>query len=346
MSFESWLRSQIGNLPVQAPPAEQALTSIAARIRRRRTVRRSAAAAGVAAVLSISAGAVTLFTHTTSPLPPPPAASDSATPAIPWVDTPGTKFQPSQGVQKDWPTCAGSDVEIRPGLQGAWHGNATQGFVLTNRSSNGCQLATPNIHARTATADQPVDPGPFADTRIPLGPGFTSELVIGAPADCAPTPGSWARSATVAIGSSAPQTVPDVTLSLACGAPSVLIFQSDQTPASTDPRADLEASWEGPSSVRAGEVLEYVIALHNPTGEAISLEPCPSYTQGAEDLTVQTLKLNCTDETTTTIAPGGTERFKMKMTIPATATQPQLKVGWHLEVDQGPLAGAVLTVDN
>lgn len=347
MSTEDWFRQQAeGGLDVEGPPdgVQRIQARIRARTRRRRLTVTVGAVAMVVAAVSVSG--VLLQNWLSGPDPakqPGPAAAPEAT-AAPWIDAKGQPFQASEAPWRQWRNCAPPDIDITVGRQGAFQGNATQQLTLANTSTTDCVLrGAPRI---TAVANKggahPVAVGSYSQTAVPLQSGAMARVVVGAPAGCSEQ-GEIARSLEVAVNDRAvPRTASDTWVPLACGEPSLLVFEPVDEPEANGPLNSLEATWEGPTSAESGATIDYVVALHNPTEEDIALEPCPSYTQTAEDRLAETLLLNC--EAVPVIKAGETARFAMRLTVPESPDS-EIKVGWHLEAENGATAGAVLTLN-
>jgi len=83
-------------------------------------------------------------------------------------------------------------------------------------------------------------------------------------------------------------------------------------------------------------VLVYTVTLSNPTSAAISLTPCPSYTQtlfsavASSRRIQQTLLLNCS--AATSIPSKGTLTYEMRLAIPGDLPSGPGKLTWTLDV--------------
>lgn len=88
-----------------------------------------------------------------------------------------------------------------------------------------------------------------------------------------------------------------------------------------DPLAALRLRLVLPTTVRAGQRMDYVVELVNPTSRAISLRPCPGYLEAMTDLSVPVVKLeyalNC--QQASAVPAHGMVRFAMVLAVPATA---------------------------
>jgi hypothetical protein len=98
-------------------------------------------------------------------------------------------------------------------------------------------------------------------------------------------------------------------------------FEETPGPTPTEPPAvpaeGLHLALEVPDEARAGEALDYVAALTNPTASAIPLSPCPAYRESlvtpSGQLTVDYV-LDCL--AVPSVGPGETKRFAMVLEIP------------------------------
>jgi hypothetical protein len=105
------------------------------------------------------------------------------------------------------------------------------------------------------------------------------------------------------------------------------------TPATLEARIDL------PSSVRAGATILYTVTLTNPTDVAVSLRPCPGYTDGLGS----SFALNC--DTVHAIPPHGHVDYAMRIRIPEKYTRNGVaKVAWSLNTPTGPHTAAAASV--
>jgi hypothetical protein len=101
----------------------------------------------------------------------------------------------------------------------------------------------------------------------------------------------------------------------------------------------LKARIDLPRTVRAGATIFYTVTLSNPTDVAVSLRPCPSYTNGA----ARSFALNC--DTVHAIPPHGHVAYAMRIRIPEKYTRAGVaKVVWSLNTPTGPYAVAAAAV--
>jgi len=91
--------------------------------------------------------------------------------------------------------------------------------------------------------------------------------------------------------------------------------------------------------------MTYVVTLRNVRSAAYRFRPgCPVFTEvfksDAERATTSSFFLNCAP--TSVIGPWAAVRFRMRMSIPATAAIGPAKVGWFM--DGGVTTGAAVNV--
>jgi hypothetical protein len=106
--------------------------------------------------------------------------------------------------------------------------------------------------------------------------------------------------------------------------------------------SDLNAAIELPSSVTPGQTAAYEITLSNTGTTAVSLSPCPVYTEyvGPSVTADDSYKLNCADASQ--IAAGASETYAMQVEVPAGTTGTDFRVEWAL--DGGPASGGTVGV--
>jgi len=109
-----------------------------------------------------------------------------------------------------------------------------------------------------------------------------------------------------------------------------------QPPPPDPPASPLIARVDAPSTMRAGETLDYTVTLTNPTDTAYSLQPCPAYTEfvgsGTQTwvATVGDYYLNC--DTVRAIAAHSSVTYEMRLAVPLD--QPPTsspKFGWNIQ---------------
>ena len=275
---------------------------------------------------------------------PTPAPTSSGAAAIPWVNKPGTP-QSLPAVGSAGRACRAADLDIAAGLAGAFQGLATQELTLRDHASDACFLAgAPQVVLTNAGALSRVNLGQFAAKRLDVASGSSAGIVLGTPATCA---GSGKPVVTTSVLLTLPSgdavTVGGTQIDTECGAATVVEFgAADVLPAATPgPIGSLSVTLTAPQTVARGAVLAYQVTLANQTSVPVALSPCPSYTQ-VLGTTQQTLVLNC--QGAASIAANATATFQMQLTVPASASPGDTKLSWALEVPEGPLAGALITV--
>jgi hypothetical protein len=283
------------------------------------------------------------------PSAPPPTASASptASAAIPWVDAPGTPQSPPAPTSAARP-CRAADLDIAAGQSGAFRGMATQELTLRDRAADACFIAAvPQAMLPNAGSRSRVSPGQFAATRLDLAAGESATVLIGTPPVC---DGSGqpvvATSVLLTLPDGEAVTVNGTRIDTECGAPTVVEFDKADVPASTPaPLSWLSASLDAPQTVARGAVLTYQVTLTNPSPVSVTLSPCPSYTEvlGTGTAAAQrTLLVNC--QAGASISANAAVTYQVKLTVPSSAPTGPTKLTWKLEVPDGPVAGAEITV--
>ena len=125
---------------------------------------------------------------------------------------------------------------------------------------------------------------------------------------------------------------PDAGSSITVGA-----FEPTPEPAPTDPPAipaeALEVRLEVPDHVTAGQTLDYVVVLTNPTSNPVVLSPCPTYQERINSVgggVVADYVLDCAS--VPKIAAGASVRFAMKLDIPASVPASDVAaIVWSLD---------------
>ena len=96
--------------------------------------------------------------------------------------------------------------------------------------------------------------------------------------------------------------------------------EEDLPPATPEQQRLVPKATGFPKTLTMGETLRYVVELHNPTNDAISLDPCPGYYQAWGESGTAVFGpgvLNCEDAPDE-IGPGETVAFEMELDIPAS----------------------------
>ncbi len=353
MNVEEWLRHQArGVSAVPGPPdgKDRIVAAVRAYRRRRAGATLLAGAVTAAVVLGITLGLPRASEEVLAPASGPEASeSDAPRPdssAAPWINEPGTSYQPPPAPPITGRACGGRDLEARVGGGGAALGSAIQTIKLINASDSRCVLrGAPPMTAIAQTGAQPVKRGRFGQQPLALGAGAEALLVLSARADCASAAGDIANQMNLQlVEGEPPREAHGIELPVNCGRPSLVAFEPrepEPAPRSDDPLSFLEATWKGPDAAPAGSTMEYVVTLTNPTGADISLDRCPSYTQFAHK-SEETLLLNCA--AVPTIKAGEAESFAVRLALPRSPEPSVIKISWQLEVADGTFTGAEISV--
>lgn len=124
--------------------------------------------------------------------------------------------------------------------------------------------------------------------------------------------------------------------------PFVESAELDEAPAvpSDSPIRKLKVEYESvPASFPAGDELEFVVSLTNPTGEDVILEPCPAYKinlgESATIISSELRRLNCAAGDR--VPAHGSLSFEMKIQTYPPYTQPDglYVLVWFLEPNLG-----------
>lgn len=330
-------------LQAAVPPSDGvAFEDVVRRVRRRRNARWSVA--GLVAVVGAAAGVVLLTVpgeHRSNGLT---ADGVDLTGTVPWADLPVQPYiapsaSPTSAPATDARACTAADLQPSLGEAGAATGHYAVTVRFRNVGATTCLLAgTPQATAtspgrpdvRSTGSAFIVAPGPSAN----MPPGGETLMFLELDNLCAARPDG--------AGGLAPYQHVDIAIpgggsvgldsgtsgfDVTCGL-QVSSFYVEPAAAQEphDPLSDLQASLEMPSSAAAGGTLVYVVALTNPTDQPIDLDRCPSYVAFGDGLK-DAHQLNCA--AAAPIAPGGTERFEMRVQVPEGATGP-LAVTWSV----------------
>ncbi len=280
-----------------------------------------------------------------------PAGSSGT--GVPWTPTAGRAMvQPVSAATR---SCRAADLQIVAGAAGAYQGQATQEIRLTNAAGDACFM--PGAPTTTLLFDdgsqQGASLGQFATSRVDLQPGQSALMLVGTPGACAGAGSSRSRVATsmaLGLADGARVQVQGVYLDSQCGPPSIVQFDAGDAPAPAGvPQSVLTGSISAPQTVMRGQVLLYTVTLANPTGQAVALSPCPSYSQSLSQPSSGGIKtsrgtwlLNCA--VVDTIPAGGSITFDMQLSVPGDMTAGPAKLFWDLEVASGAAVGAVIVV--
>lgn len=282
------------------------------------------------------------------------ATASAANGVVPWLNRPAAAPAPAQAAAPApaQHACSASDLKVVPGQQGAWRGNATQELRITNRSTESCYLpGAPSLELHHPDAFvEPVSPAAAAQQRIDLAPDEDAYILLGTPGACDAAIGPERKVATrlkLFPRGGGNLTLDGVHVDTLCGPARVLQMEAIQDESKQAAKAaanaaaagkslglrQLTAAISAPASVARGETLRYTVTLTNPTDAAITLAPCPSYTQSlnSEGLSQNsTYLLNCAGAAGQ-IPVGSSVSFAMEAAVPADMTGQGVKLSWSLQ---------------
>jgi hypothetical protein len=281
---------------------------------------------------------------------------------VPWVDHSAPAYvAPTPG---PFPTgarpCRPADLAASADEIGVGLGNTNLPVRFVNRSDSPCLLdGSPTLAGlradgtivalKVADGSYFGDPGPTAN----IGPaGIAAVNISGADACPAVLDGAHRIFPRLRIGlpGGGSVDVADRDFDMICGvSASRFGVPADDELALIAPPSPLTARIDAPAMATPGQTLVYTVTLENPTSTAVSLSPCPAYEEfvgsGVETTWVATIRdyyLNC--GRASTIPPGGSLTFEMRLELPADQPSGQAKFGWHVQGDAGPWAGAPLEI--
>lgn len=328
-------------LRLALPPSDGvAFEDVVRQVRRRRATR--VAVLGVVGATALVAAGVVLTAQGAGPHARlTPGATVDLTGAVPWTDAPAQPYvapttAPTTATTVARP-CTAADVAVRDGGQEGATGHTFRVLLFRNTSTSPCLLqGYPGVTATDAGRPDVVatQGGFFPDTQTAdMPPGGETRLVVETESLCAARPGGGGGLApyphldiTLPSGSGVGFTSTDG-FDITCGLRVGQFFVEQQpAPEPHDPLSDLTATLELPDSVQPGTTLVYVVGLTNPTGQAITLDRCPSYVEVATGAK-EAYQLSC--GVASPIAAGATERFEMRLGVPVTASG-QLALRWSL----------------
>lgn len=291
--------------------------------------------------------------------------SSSLAELVPWVNRPLPAYvAPSP---TPYPTgaspCRTTQLRIGGTHTGIGMSQAVLEVSLVNTGPAACLLhGQPRVSGITGSGVRvtlPARPGPtFAGALVPadIAPGDHGYLDLGTGSAC----GTGADQMQSTTYRELVFIMPDGAtmgshLTFNAGSCGVIVDQlglpmTAEGQPSPGPLAGLTARLDVPSSVAAGSVLDYAVTLSNPTAQPIALSPCPAYTEWSSALMTTesketpglTYRLNC--DTVTSIPPGASVTYAMKLDIPASALVGTSKFGWQLDEPGGPYVGGPLEV--
>jgi hypothetical protein len=269
------------------------------------------------------------------------STASSPPPAIPWIQVSGKVFISTPAAR----ACGASDLRVKVRGNGVAEGQVTEDLTLVNSAPDACFFHGPPALRLISPGKSPITvrAGSFAAQRVNLEPNQQVEMILGCKQQTA-TMGtslilSPAGGGSITVGIRLP----------ACLSPSIVDFQEGPIPTPTGVGA-LSVQLNMPASVTRGQVVSYSVNLSNTTAAAVSLSPCPSYTEHMsqpQGLTVSkvqsTFLLNC--QVASSVPADGSLTFQMEIRVPANWRVGPAKFLWNLEVDGLPAAGSVVQVN-
>lgn len=270
---------------------------------------------------------------------------------VPWLNRPLPHYTLPEPKVMRYPTtaapCRASQLRVTRGRDGAATGNLLEEVVFRNTGTRPCLLrGYPNVTAETPEGRRVLHPGhgTFFGPLIPadLPPRGHVFLDFGT-SDCMchcarPGPARY-RNLTFRLPHGGRvrtrvSIVVDCFLYIsAFGLPERLV----EPKARPGTPGTLKARIDAPGAVHAGTTLLYTVTLTNPTDVAVSLQPCPGYT----DALGRAFALNC--DSVHAIRPHGHVDYAMRIRLPPH--DGVAKVAWSLNTPTGPYAVAVVRVE-
>ena len=311
----------------------------------------AASAAGSVAVVAVAAaigGHALASRHHSAPSSAagPGGATTQIDAVTPWLDLPPAG-QASVAVSR----CDPADLTFSLGSAGAWHGQATQAFDATNRSTSACSLvpaeitaALPDLAAATGVAgvsDGVLTLAPDALDSSPLTvpAGGAAHLSIGAPASCSgsgPAKAAIAKQLDLQVPGGKLAALTGAWIPLSCGAPAFVHTTYVDGPSSADAALldGIEAQLAVPAHAQAGATLDFTVTLTNANDQAYDLlsgGACPTYSISLKSAQLaERYQLNCDSVPgASRITPGASQSYAMRIDVPASASGEDL-LTWEI----------------
>lgn len=308
------------------------LERVHAGARRRRTTRRSVVAAGVAAAL-VSAITVTAAVRQPLSTSPSPAGTHTSAPpltTVPWVD------DEVPDPYADVPACRASDLQVIRASAVSETGITLASVTVENRGPAACLLSgEPRLRAQGIEILTDPNAGlveGFSEPGVSpalLKPGFQATTTFNTVDDCV-DPGDAVKDVTLVLGTGG---VVHTTLDLntRCHA-SINSWLRTKPESEESPWQGIRASIRAPSTVRAGETLEYTVALTNAGPRPVEFATCPTYQQvlqRGQQVVTGDWRLNC--GAVPVLEPKDRVRFAMRLPVPADMPARRALLTWILE---------------
>lgn len=274
--------------------------------------------------------------------------SRSAARIVPWIDAPA--IIAANASSSTGPNCSAKELSLAAGVQGAFRGQATQGLVLTNTSAFVCLLPSPITVALAGNGRSASVKDSVTNRQVAIGPSQAATVLMGTPGAC---PGAdHARaleyteaSIVVPSGSVGPVSI---RLDAQCGDAQIVTVEAPPIvmPSANPSLARLDVGITAATSVARGHDFDYTILLTNNSSTAVSLNPCPTYTESINSgghVTAVTYELNCA--VASSIAPSQTVAFAIKLHIPADQPTGPAKLSWRLTGSVTSAGGATVVTN-
>lgn len=350
--LEDNLRRALADQPAVTDPGH-VLARVGRTLARRERRRKLGAIAVAAVTVLVLTGGGVWAAHQGPTSTPTPATTRTG--VVPWVDTPGTSASASEPAllappAASWPACAPAALRASYGSTSDWAGTSGASVTVTNAGSRSCVLTgAPSavVLVRPNGAVVPVTRRPVeaisVDLHAPavLAPGQHAEFVVAASDVCprqVPLAAAEFKAVRFRVGSG-PWIHATAPAGGTIGLPCARWFSGFGTrlrapdPVKANPLHVLHVTSTMPSTVRAGTRVRYRVTLSNPTGHAVALTPCPTYTEfltparANPHLTQHSYQLNCAGARGRIPAHG---RVVFAMRVLAPPTPGEAKSGWSI----------------
>jgi hypothetical protein len=257
------------------------------------------------------------------------------------------------GLSVSAPACQASNLRVVSTRPGAYHGQTVLAITLDDSGTSACTLDG----LPTATGVSPSgatvpfqEPTATGTNSVPLNPGDQASVWLSALGSCTqPSPDTSLASARISIPGGGALTISAPELSISCGGLEVSQFMAvpDYSPAPTGPWSGLRACLTYRPSISVGSSFDYSVTLKNTTDSAVSLDPCPSYSEAISTPTSTAVPTVASASYQLNCSPGdipahSSVTFAMQLAVPASAPQGEAKFLWFM--NDGPAAGGVIAV--
>jgi hypothetical protein len=257
----------------------------------------------------------------TAPGPPTPAAARTCTAA----DLPATTtFREGNGISQS----VSYIVELR--------NVGPSACTLDTRP----QLTRTDVQGQTRTV--PTAPWGTSTSPATIAPGETASVLIVWQHGCDGATLTYEGISLVEAGKRI--AVPGLTLSGTCPTVALGMWQPPQEADPTPPPlrfGTVGALLDAPATAHAGETLDYVVTLTNPSQATLPLAPCPVYREMIYKQML-TYLLNCP---AAGLPAGGSVRFAMRIAVPDYTPTGHYRLQWMIVEAGGESAAASAPVD-